>query len=199
MAFGLAGSRACLQRIAAATETLEAFDALWTEKLEAVRPRWEALTRRAADVRLGAIVNGETLGWLTDNSKLGIPLLALLAEAGFQVTVLLVKDAALDTAVATASLSQSLPPGHTLNVIQVDGHASVQEAMAASGLQALYSDYAMDWRLSSLGMGQFSLRHFEPGLLGALRTVENLLTVCTLPFYRRYSAHLARLPGRWND
>ena len=47
-----------------------------------------------------------------------------------------------------------------------------------------------DWRISRAGKARFSSKDFEMGLGGALRTLKRLLSVCRLPFYRRYRPHL---------
>jgi len=45
-------------------------------------------------------------------------------------------------------------------------------------------------QLTRNGKGQFSFSTFEMGLQGAVRTLERLVTVCRLPFYRKYAKYL---------
>jgi hypothetical protein len=54
----------------------------------------------------------------------------------------------------------------------------------------VYSDLYFDDRITGNGMVPFSVQFFEPGLLGALQSAENLLGACTLPFYRKYLPHV---------
>lgn len=197
-AHGLVGSRDSLRAVASATARSDAFETVWARLHAEIEERWDGLTARSRQARLGLVVDGHTSAWLTEPARLGLPLLALLGDAGFDVTVLLASEGAIDVEAVRTDLSAHVPPDCPLRIMHATDEGSLRQALVDSGVHAVYSDYYFDWRLSSLGIGQFSLRHFEPGLRGAVRTVENLLAVCALPFYRRYARHLARLPGRWH-
>jgi hypothetical protein len=54
------------------------------------------------------------------------------------------------------------------------------------------SNHTFDWRLTEAGKNRISLRHFEKGLEGALRTARRLLGVCRVAFAQRYARFLAR-------
>ncbi|MEE8424464.1 MAG: hypothetical protein V3S11_01480, partial [Elusimicrobiota bacterium] len=56
--------------------------------------------------------------------------------------------------------------------------------------RAVYSDIFFDERITRAGKAQFSMRHFETGAEGAVRSLERLLGVCRLPFYKRYREYL---------
>jgi len=58
---------------------------------------------------------------------------------------------------------------------------------------AVYSDIFFDYRLTCAGKAQFSMRTFEAGIEGALRSLERLLDICRLPFYKKYGKYLKRV------
>jgi len=68
-------------------------------------------------------------------------------------------------------------------------------ALREGDFRAVYSDIAFDWRIMRAGKARFSSKDFEMGLGGAMRTFRKLLSLCRLPFFRRYAAHLAGSRG----
>ncbi|MEK7384440.1 MAG: nitrogenase component 1, partial [Elusimicrobiota bacterium] len=187
--YGIEGTRESLREIAAAVGQEEAFAAAWASRLERVRPRWEAMKKEAAGYRLAFVVSEATLPMLSGlRFGQGAPLLKMIGEMGFGIDLLCYDQHGLAPELAG-----------DLRGAQVAVFRSpweLEKALREGGFQAVYSDMFFDWRVSSAGKSRFSSRDFEMGLEGALRSLKRLLAVCRLPFYGRYAAHLARLPGR---
>lgn len=193
--YGLQGSRACLLAIADAAGRLEAADTCWQTHFEAHRERWEAQRLAAKGLRLGLVVNARTWPLLSEPGRLSVPALPLLAEMGFGLEIFVAEtDGFTQAQVAqtAASILAERPPTTCQAVTTVD---HLQSALRDRDCRAVYTDYGFDWRLSRAGLGQFSLRHFAPGVQGALQAQQHLLAVARLPFYRRYRQQLTPDPG----
>jgi hypothetical protein len=63
---------------------------------------------------------------------------------------------------------------------------------ALDGVDAVFSEYFYDTRLTRRGLAQFAARDFRMGFSGAVWSRDRLARVAALPFYRRYGAHLGR-------
>lgn len=69
---------------------------------------------------------------------------------------------------------------------------------ALEGVDAVFSEYFYDTRLTRRGLAQFAARDFRMGFRGATWSRDRLARVVALPFYRRYGAHLGRdVGGEW--
>ncbi len=192
--YGIADTRACLRKIAAATGRLEAFEAAWQERWGAIREAWEHLTQEAERYRLGFVVSNSTLAMLLEHEWMGVPLLKLIGEMGFGVDVLLFGDRATTSDLAQPD-SYPSTEGCDLRVQKFGTHAELGRLLRDGEFCAVYSDIFFDWRLTMAGKSQFSLRNFEMGLAGAVRSLESLLAACCLPFYKRYGTYLAAERG----
>ena len=68
--------------------------------------------------------------------------------------------------------------------------AELERLLGEGAFDAVYSEYFFDERLSRAGKARFSLSVFEPGLRGAIASLERLLAAGRWKFYRRYAAAL---------
>ena len=178
--FGVEGSRRWLGAVLDALGLDRgALDAAWDAEWEPLSAPWAELRSRARGRRLGFVVDPKNLGLLLDPSLgAGVPVLAMLAEMGFEPEFLVYADG--------ASPPDALPGPAT----EFRNLEQLERALAGSPAQAFYSDYFFDRRLSRLGKAQFSLADFEPGPGGALRTLRHLLRITDTAFYRRYARYL---------
>jgi hypothetical protein len=131
--------------------------------------------------------------YLTDASRTwGVPLVEMLEEAGFGLDVFLkVHDRA--TAQKTAGAIHGLfarPDAHVLKGFNT--FEMLEERLAASPCEAVFSHHFFDWRVSSAGKSRFTLQHVEMGVPGTLRTLDRLVGICETPFFRRYQRYLQR-------
>ena len=101
-----------------------------------------------------------------------MPVLRQLAEAGIRVDVLLFggKDGG--------------------RVKGFKDPRGLEQRLVQGAYDAVYSEYFFDERLVRAGTPRFDLSAFEPGVRGAVGTLERLLAVGCWDFYRRYCAHL---------
>ena len=187
--YGLAGTRACLREIAAATGREKAFEKVWGKRLAAFLPAWEGLRRQASGYRLAFVVSESTLpGLLRLRYGHGAPLATVVQEMGFGVDLLYYDR---------HGAPPELPPGlEKARVATFRSPWELERCLREGEFQAVYSDICFDWRISRAGKARFSSRDVEPGLEGARRTLERLLRVCRLPFYRHYAGALARVPRK---
>ena len=113
----------------------------------------------------------------------GAPLAVMAAEMGFGLDLLYYdihgEAPRLPDALRSARVSVFRAPWE------------LERALAGGDFQAVFSDMFFDRRIVQAGKARFSSKDFEMGLEGARRTCERLLSVCRLPFFRRYAAHLA--------
>ncbi|MFA5139288.1 MAG: nitrogenase component 1 [Elusimicrobiota bacterium] len=134
--------------------------------LPSLDPGWEPLRREAGRHRLAFVLSPEDLPVFEQPGfQTGVPVPKMLREMGFKADVLLY--------------------GRDFKEPQ-----ELAALLRRGPWKAVYSDIFFDSRLTRAGKAQFSMRMFEPGFKGALRTLERLLDACRLPFYPRYSRYL---------
>lgn len=180
-AYGVEGTRACLAAIASATGRSAEFETAWAARLDAFRPRWDALRAEASARRLAFVASERTLPGLSGlRFSQGAPVLPLAAEMGFGIDLLWFD--------ARGEAPASPPPGARVSVFR--SPAGLKRALRDGEFDAVYSDVFFDARVTRAGKSRFSSRHLEMGLDGALRGLERLLAACRSPFYSRYGAHL---------
>ena len=189
--YGVDGTRECLQTIAIAAGKEREFKAAWSKKLEAFLPGWNARVGQAAERRLAFVVTEASMPRLLAlRYGHGAPMAAAVREMGFQVDLLYFERHGrvprLPAGLDGASVSIFRTPWE------------MERALRDGTFDAVYSDVYFDWRISQAGKARFSSREFEMGLEGAGRTLDRLLNVCRLPFYRRYAENLGRRTRRAN-
>lgn len=187
--YGLKDTGECLAAIARAAGREEAYRRVWAEELKALKPEWEALTARARGQRLAFVVSETTLPRLWElRHGQGAPMMRMLAEMGF-VCDILYYDPHDEPPVPPASAGVG-----TVSTFRTP--RELERLLREGTFRAVYSDIFFDWRVSAAGKARFSSKDFEMGARGALRSLRRLLGVCRLPFYERYGAQLAAVPGR---
>lgn len=190
--FGREGTRRWLGAVLSALGV--AWDeAAFAEATAAAGAAWDAARARAAGRRLGLIVRGEELQFLTDPAHTwGVPLLELARDAGFGLDLMLhVRDAKSGRAQAD-DIGRAFEPGPGWTIHLFHTYEALQALLERTACEAVLTHYFFDWRLSHAGKNRFSLQHFEMGVAGGARTVARLAAACELPFYRRYRRFLRR-------
>ena len=116
-----------------------------------------------------------------------VPVLPVLAEAGFDIRLFITgagsdKKAAADISALKASL-----PGKRLSAKFFETRRELA-ALLRSGpaLRLVYSDIRSDPRVVSAGKTPFSAALFEPGYDGALETWRRLIDLCKWDFNEKY-------------
>jgi Nitrogenase component 1 type Oxidoreductase len=161
-------------------DTDRVFDDAWAP----FATTWDHLTARARHHRLGFVVDQRAAQLLTDPAlSVGIPVLTLLREMGFELELLLYEDV-LDP--------RALPGDQTRFATPKELETLLRDSTAS----AFYSEFYFDRRLSRSGKAQFSVADFDLGLGGAIATLGRLLRICELPFYRRHGQALGPAFGR---
>ncbi|MBI2788311.1 MAG: hypothetical protein HYX59_06460 [Elusimicrobia bacterium] len=187
--YGLEDTGECLRAIARAAGREERFEAVWKEKLAALKPEWERLRDEAKAHRLAFVVSETTLPMLWElRHGQGAPMMRMIEEMGFGVDILYHDPHDEAPEMGRDSRCARLTTFRTPD--------DLTRLLKEGEFRAVYSDIFFDWRVSAAGKGRFSSKDFEMGLGGALRSLRRLLAVCRLPFYGRYGEHLACLPGR---
>ncbi|OGR90670.1 MAG: hypothetical protein A2V88_10470 [Elusimicrobia bacterium RBG_16_66_12] len=171
--FGVEGTRSWLRSVAGLFGLQDEADRIFHETFAAWRGRWESLRGRAAGMTFAFVVDAAQLPRLTDPSLLwGVPVLRLLREMGIRVDVL------LHGAKSRGPLKGFKTP------------AELERLLREGPYDAVYSEFFFDERLARAGKNQFSLEPFEPGVRGAVESLERLLTVGRWSFYKRYAPYL---------
>ncbi len=174
--YGVRRTKNWLKSVALSVGRGGRFQAAWKRRWGAVEAQWRLLSGRAGSCRLGFILDQEGLKRLrSPHAMSGIPVLEVLREMGFK----------LDFMVYSAS-----PAPARAGVRYFSTAEELHLLLEKNPSQAVYSDIFFDKRLTARGKSQFSQRCFEMGLGGAVTTLEELLGICRLPFYRRYCEYL---------
>jgi hypothetical protein len=180
--FGVAGSRAWLEAVAAELGRADGLAASWEAEWAPLADSWQRMCEKARGHRLGFVVDQPAMELLLSPEKgTGVPMLAMLAEMGF----------GLEFLVYTGDGTKPDPrlPGLVRPFRDV---ATLEELLRASAADAFYSEFYFDRRLSRTGKAQFSISDFQLGLEGAIWTLNRLLRICSLSYYRRYAVFLGR-------
>jgi hypothetical protein len=169
--------------------------AAWREYSAPFEPAWQRAIARASGHRLGFAMRGRDVHYLTDPADTwGIPLVQTIQEAGFGIDVLLRLTNPQDARSKAGEVAALFHTPHDHTILGFDSLEMMRSRLANSRCEAFLSHHFFDWRLGEAGKNRFSLRYFEIGLPGAIRTAERLTTVCATPFYRKYRRFLARTP-----
>ena len=191
--FGMQGTRRWLEVIAQDFGKQAEVDRA-VRALEApLAPRWEALRDEARGHRLAFVVDRADLMRLTTPERMaGKPVVPMLAEMGFGLELFMHAEAHGEGLAELAR--ERLGVDHVVRpVADRDG---LSRALRESSASAVYSEIFFDRRLTRAGKAQFHAGMFEQGMGGALRTLERLLAVCRLPFYRKLGRYLERSVAR---
>lgn len=181
--FGVEATRRCLRAVAAAGDKEAEFERAWAARLEKAGPAWEAMKAEAAALRLAFVVSEATLPRLLGlRYGQGAPMARMAGEMGFGIDLLF-----YDLHGAPPVLPEGLK-GAGIRTFRTP--RELEAALGEGDFRAVYSDMFFDWRISRAGKARFSSKDFEMGLGGALRSLKRLLSICRLPFYRRYGPHL---------
>ncbi|MFH1533133.1 MAG: nitrogenase component 1 [Pseudomonadota bacterium] len=193
--YGLAGSQAWLAAILDALK-LDGDPGAAVDALVApLRDRWDRLVEEARGYRVALVIRASETYYLTKPTfTWGVPIVAALEEMGFSMDVLLKLDSREEAARAARDVHGTFthPDRHTIK-----GFNSMDmlfSRLEEAPSHALLTYHFFDWRASQAGMNTFSLQQFEPGVAGAVRTLERLVGICRTPFFRRYARHLKRTP-----
>jgi hypothetical protein len=182
--FGIEGTRGFVMAIADAlgkrAEAARAFE----EHAARIEPSFRELSAIARRYRLGFVIGDERFREALDPRKrLGVPVLEVVEEMGFEVDFLLYT--------ARAERDVAREDGRR----RFAGYRSAEELEARlrrAEAVAFYSELYFDRRLTRTGKSSFSIDDFELGLEGALATLRRLVAACRLPYFRTYSKYLGR-------
>lgn len=188
--YGVRLSVAWLRAVAGALGAADRIDPALDVVLAPVIDEWNALKSRAAAFRLGIVVDSEQLDLLPNPSKFtGVPLLPVIEEMGFGVTLLVHRANRKETPDLSSIRNLLENPEH-LDARFFSTPAQLRTLLSDPGTHAYLSGHFFDTRLTRAGKSHFSLGTFEMGLQGAVRTLHRLLAACRLPFYRDYARFL---------
>jgi hypothetical protein len=188
--FGIRRTRQWLLEIAEFLGRAEQFDAVWAETFGNRLEQWETMKKEAAGYRLGFVVDAARARLLREPRQLmGLPVVSVLEEMGFGVDVLVRTPPAKpeDAAKILGDVGSD-----TVRVLPFSTPADLAARLQESDALAFYSEVFFDRRLTRSGKGQFSAQHFQMGIDGAFKTLQSLLSICRMPFYRKYSGYLGK-------
>lgn len=181
--YGFENTRRWLLSIGAAVDRREAVEAEIAVLMAKLGPRWELLRRRARQLRVGFVIeHGNWRAALSAQRSLGVPMLELLTEMGFGIEIL-----------AYAGERGRMPEPERFDDIHVRWYRNVDEldqCLADPRVAAWYSEMYFDRRLTRNGKNSFSMRQFSMGFHGAVDTLESMLRVGSMSFYRSYARYL---------
>lgn len=171
--FGVEGTHRWLRAAAGLFGREAEAERVFRESFASLEGKWKELRRQALGKTFAFVVDRVQLPRLTDPSLLwGVPVLPMLREMGIKAEVLLYG-------------AKSRGP--------LKGFETPEELaclLRQGPYDAVYSEFFYDERLVRAGKTQFFLELFEPGLRGAVETLERLITTGRWSFYKRYAPYL---------
>jgi hypothetical protein len=171
--YGMEGTRLWLRSVAGLFKREAAAEKAFAAEFSPWSGHWDALRRRALELKFAFVVDRAQLPRLKDASLMwGVPVLGLLREMGVRAEVLLYNG------------TDRGP------VKGFKDKEELERRLRDGAYDAVYSEYFFDDRLVRAGAVPFSLAPFEPGVRGAAATLERLLALGRWGFYRRYAPYL---------
>jgi hypothetical protein len=191
--FGRQGTVRWLRAVADALHLDVDLDATLGPQLEQEQATWDELRREATNHRLAYIVRGSDARLLTDPANSwGIPLIEASREMGFTVEVLLQRSPGTAETPEEKDLRATWDGDRACQIWTFAERHELAQRLQQGSFSAVYSEHFFDRRVTESGCTPFSGQYFERGLAGAVRTLQRLLDVCRLPFYRRYGRYLGQ-------
>lgn len=182
--YGMAGSKRWLAEIARTLGREDGFEETWTGTYGQVEADWDELKKQTAGMTLGFVIDSEKLKKLLEPRLMtGVPILAMLKEMGFALEFLFYDDGKDRQALEAMALGKN-------KVAAFSTPEELESRLKSSQAQAFYSEVFFDRRLTRSGKAQFSVQQFQLGPDGAVATLKRLLSVCRIPFYRKYGNYL---------
>ena len=178
--YGFAGTDAWLAAIADALGRKKIMPGPSAAQKAAARELW----RRARCYAAGFVLAAEEISLLSGSTALRmVPVLPVLAEAGFRVRLFIMTDGSVKkTPVDISGLKGAAVTVKFFKTPrELDGLLRADRA-----LRLVYSDIRRDSRVVSAGKNPFSIALFEPGYEGALETWRRLVELCEWKFNERY-------------
>jgi hypothetical protein len=120
--------------------------------------------------------------------RFGIPVADALRELGLALDILLYMEPGVDEAALRAALRLDAYPE---DGVRFFSHwRELPDALRQGPGSAIYTETYRDRRITSAGKTPLTLRAFEPGFRGAVRTAENVLGLLEHRFYTSHAHHL---------
>ena len=189
--FGRQATVSWLQAIVDALELKVDLAATLAPHLDQGQATWDKLRDAANNHRLAYVVRGSDVRLLTDPANSwGIPLLQASREMGFKVEVLLQRSPDTAETADEKVLRTQWDEDPDCHIWVFAERHELAQRLQQGSFSAVYSEHFFDRRVTESGCTPFSGQYFERGLAGAERTLQRLLDVCRLPFYRRYGRYL---------
>jgi hypothetical protein len=171
--YGMEGTRLWLKSVAGLFKREAAAEKAFAAEFAPWSRHWDALRRRALELKFAFVVDRGQLPRLKDARLLwGVPILGLLREMGVRAEVLLFNGT--DRGPMKGFKDQP----------------ELERRLRDGAYDAVYSEFFFDDRLVRAGTTPFSLAPFEMGVRGASATLERLLALGRWGFYRRYAPYL---------
>jgi len=191
--FGIENTRNWLREIARALEVEEHFEKYWKEYYFIREEKIETLKEEASKYRIGIVLAPfQVDNFFDPEVTMGIPLPQMLESMGFGLDFILFDEIEELFEAKRAYIINKMDDPGRLRVERFQTQDELDRLLDNTRLQAAFSDYLFDKRLSRRGLPYFSTNLFEKGIDGYIRTTERILAVCRIPFYYKYSEYLRR-------
>lgn len=138
------------------------------------------------------IRKGEEM-YLTDSAKSwGVPLLKFFMEIGSRIEVF-IRAENMDEARANAEKILQILKGYPdYEVRYFESFDSMMTLLKRSNCRLVFSNHSNDWRITSSGKNVLSLNDFEIGFEGAIYTLNRVIFLADVEFFRKYTNYLNR-------
>jgi hypothetical protein len=197
--WGVEATAAWVQAVADAAGRGEAAAEVLRDRLRVLDARRRVLEADAARHGLAFVLDpGQEDRLVGPDSQTGLPVLAAVRAMGFRVRIALYAGRAARFRDGRDRIAAS-PAAAGVEILGFATRDELHALLDPAAVQAVFSEYFYDHRLSRAGLGQFSAREFEMGFEGALRGQARLVRIAGTPFYREQAAHLARPSADWWD
>ncbi|NOZ01996.1 MAG: hypothetical protein GXP54_08935 [Deltaproteobacteria bacterium] len=191
--YGMEGTRRWLSGVLEALGREGGPGRIWAQYVDEHEAAWREARGRCSRHRLVFVMRGRDTHHLTDPaSTWGVPLIQVVEELGFGMDVLLRLSGRNEAASKAGEVNGlfNRPGDHSIKGFNT--FEMMRKRLADSRAQAAFTNHYFDWRISEAGKNRFSLRQFEVGLEGTIRTAARLADICETPFYGRYRRYLGR-------
>jgi hypothetical protein len=186
--FGIEATRAWVEEVAGALGISPGEHAGWASCVDGHSRTWKRLAKRARGHTLGMVLGPADVDALADPAThlAAVPLLAILEEMGFRLSLLVT---APEGTGAAGKLRRLLRRPESHEIVRAGSAQEVESWMGSERLSCVYSDLKNDTRITSRGKATFSYLLFEHGFEGARRGLDALLRLCESRYFGKYGEY----------
>ena len=160
----------------------------WSSYIQPREKKWRKLKSKANNHKVLFVFSSNEAKFiikLNEFFSYRFNMVFLLEEMGFEIQIIMFNIGDEDFENVKAKLN-SLSRNNNIVIEKLVSENEIDDKISKSSADIIYSDLYFDERAASLGMATFSYSIFEYGYDGAIASLERILSLCEMKYFKRY-------------